>query len=38
VGLVGAEGAGLLEEAIHERGLAVVHVGDDSYVSYVLHL
>ncbi len=37
-GLVGAEGARLFEQAIHQRGLAVVHVGDDSYVSYVLHL
>jgi hypothetical protein len=35
--LVGAEGAGLLEQAIHERRLAVVHVRDDGEVSNVLH-
>ena len=35
--LVGAEGAGLLEQAIHERRLAVVHVRDDGDVSNVLH-
>ncbi len=31
--LVGGEGAGLLQELIHERGLAVVHVGDDGDVA-----
>ena len=36
-GLVGAEGARLLEQAIHERGLAVVNVGDDGDVAYMLH-
>jgi hypothetical protein len=35
--LVGAEGAGLLEQAVHERRLAVVHVRDDGDVSNVLH-
>jgi hypothetical protein len=35
--LVGAEGAGLLEQAIHERRLAVVHVRDDGNVPNVLH-
>ena len=36
--LVGAEGAGLFEEAVHERGFAVVHVRDDGDVSDVLHI
>ena len=36
--LVGAEGAGLFEETVHERGLAVVNVRDDRDVSYVLHI
>jgi hypothetical protein len=35
--LVGAEGAGLLEQAVHERGLAVVNVRDDGDISNVLH-
>ncbi len=35
--LVCAEGAGLLEEAVHERGLAVVNVRDDGDISNVLH-
>ncbi len=35
--LVGAEGAGLFEQAIHERGLAVVHVRDDRDIANVLH-
>jgi len=35
--LVGAEGAGLLEQAVHERRLAVVHVRDDGDVPDVLH-
>ena len=35
--LVGAEGAGLFEQAIHERGLAVVNVRDDGDISNVLH-
>src|ERR1041384_2514994 len=36
--LVGAEGAGLFQEAIHERGLAVINVCDDRNVSNVLHI
>jgi len=36
--LVGAEGARLLQEAIHERGLAMINVRDDRYVSNVLHI
>ena len=36
--LVGTEGAGLLEQAVHERRLAVVHVRDDGDVSNVLHI
>jgi len=35
--LVGAEGAGLLQEAIHEGGFAMVNVCDDRDISYVLH-
>jgi hypothetical protein len=35
--LVGAEGAGLLEQAVHERRLAVVHVRDNRNVPNVLH-
>jgi hypothetical protein len=35
--LVGAEGAGLLEQAVHERRLAVVNVRDDGDVSNMLH-
>jgi hypothetical protein len=35
--LVGAEGARLLEQAIHERCFAVVHVRDDGDVPNVLH-
>ena len=35
--LVGAESAGLLEQAIHERCLAVVNVRDDGDVPDVLH-
>ena len=31
--LVGAEGAGLFEQAIHERGLAVINVRDDRDVA-----
>ena len=37
LGFVGAEGAGLLEELVHERGLAVVDVGDDGDVSDLFH-
>jgi hypothetical protein len=37
LGLVGAEGAGLFEEAVDERGLAVVDVRDDRDVSDMLH-
>ena len=36
--LVRPEGAGLLQEAIHERGLAVIDVRDDRDVSNVLHV
>jgi len=35
--LVGAEGAGLLEQAVHERRLAVVNVRDDGDVPDMLH-
>ena len=35
--LVGAEGSGLLQKTVDERGLAVVDVGDDRDVSDVLH-
>jgi hypothetical protein len=37
LGLVGAEGAGLLEQAIDERRLAVVDVRDDREVADMLH-
>ena len=36
--LVGAEGAGLLQEAVHERGFAMINVCDDRDVSNVLHI
>ena len=36
--LVGAEGAGLFQEAVHERGLAMINVRDDRDVSDVLHI
>ena len=36
--LVGAEGAGLFQEAVHERGLAMINVRDDRDVSNVLHI
>ena len=36
-GLVGAERARLLEQAIHERRLAVINVGDNGDVAYMLH-
>ena len=35
-GLVGAERAGLAEHRVHERGLAVVDVGDDGDVAQVV--
>jgi hypothetical protein len=35
--LIGAKGAGLLEQTIHQRGLAMVDVRDDRDVSNVLH-
>src|ERR1051325_7194544 len=35
--LVGAEGPGLLQKAIHERGLPMIYVGNNSDISYVLH-
>ena len=38
LGFVGAEGAGLLEELIDERGLAVIDVGDDGDVADVFHV
>ncbi|MPN52025.1 hypothetical protein SDC9_199677 [bioreactor metagenome] len=34
-GLVGTEHAALLEQLVHESGLAVVHVGDDGDVPYI---
>ena len=34
--LVDAEGAGLAEHRVHERGLAVVHVGHDRHVADVV--
>ena len=37
LGFVGAEGARLLEQAVHERGLAVIDVGDDGDVADVFH-
>ena len=37
-GLVGAKSAGLFEQAIHERRLAVVNVRDDRDVPNVLHV
>src|SRR5581483_1286028 len=33
--LVGADGAGLLEESVDERGLAVIDVGDDRHVANI---
>jgi hypothetical protein len=36
--LVGAEGAGLFQETIHQRGLAMINVRDDRDVSDVLHI
>ncbi len=36
-GLVGAKGARLFEQAIHQRGLAVVNMGDNSDVANVIH-
>ena len=36
LGFVGAEGAGLFEKAVHERGLAVIHVCNDGDISDVL--
>ena len=36
--LVGAKGAGLFQETIHERGLAMINVRDDRDVSNVLHI
>ncbi len=38
LGLVGAEGAGLLEQLIDERGLAVIDVRDDGDVADVFHV
>ena len=35
--LVGAEGAGLLQQAVHQSRLAMINVGDDSDVADVLH-
>src|SRR5438552_6205760 len=37
-GLIGAKSAGLLEQAIHQRGLAVIDVSDNRDISYVLHV
>ena len=36
VGLVGAEGAALVQHGVHQRGLAVVHVRDDGDVAKTL--
>jgi hypothetical protein len=36
--LIGAKGAGLFQEAVHERGLAMINVRDDRDVSDVLHI
>ena len=35
--LVFAEGAGLAQELVHQRGFAVVHVGDDGNVADIFH-
>jgi hypothetical protein len=35
--LVGAESSRLLEQTIHERGLAVINVRDDGDISNMLH-
>jgi hypothetical protein len=35
--LVGAEGAGLFQEAVHEGGLAVVNVGNNGNVANMFH-
>ena len=35
--LVGAEGAGLAQQAVDERGFAVIDVGDDGNVSDLIH-
>ena len=35
--LVGAESPRLLEQTIHQRRLAVVDVGDNSDIPYMLH-
>jgi hypothetical protein len=37
-GLIGAERAGLLQEAIDERGFPVIDVGDNRDISNVLHV
>ena len=37
-GLVGAEGSGLLQELVHERGFAMIDVGDDGDVANVFHI
>ena len=37
-GLVGAEGAGLLEQPIDERGLAMIDVRDDGDIADVFHV
>jgi hypothetical protein len=37
-GLISAEGAGLFEQAIHERRLAVIDVRDDCDVPNMLHV
>ena len=36
--LVGAEGAGLAEKLIDERGLAVINVSDDGDVADLVHV
>ena len=36
-GLIGAEGAGLAQEAIHQRSFAMIDVSDNGYVPNMLH-
>jgi hypothetical protein len=36
-GLIGAKGTRLFEQAIHQSGLAMINMGDNCYVAYVIH-
>ena len=36
--LISAKGSRLLEQAVHERGLAMINVRDDGDVANVLHI